>query len=1101
MVFKKQYFPETTIQSLATNQTVFNRGKELNKNSSIEDMKIDSESRTITFSVKEEEQQFTTQLRFYPNGVARNYHCSCGPFKKYSGACKHVVCSMLYLNTIKQNDLSNKNEGTTKTSNLSPKPQKPTARKSNIALNKLKEATSNTYYSEVNSVGKKPVHFEFVLNASVNQFNQYFEVYMKVGIDHLYVVKNIPHVILNLLEGNNYEFGKNFTYNPKDHLIYEEDKEVLETLYDIYNMVRSITRTGYEISYTNKNELQIPSQYLKSIAEKMSKTDGSFIRYDRPPQHLSKIDNLENIDIEKDFKEIPVTFKLTKEGSRFGFQIDNYEPGQMQMTLYSGANIIEYNHVLYFVTASEFQTIESLLATLREIQYQPIMMKGYELTEFISKVFPVISSLFPVSIDEDVRRLVFIKEMQPQVYLDYKNEALTIQPIFKYEDINVYPLRGQPVSESLDRILVRKVDEESKLLSLLKGYMNSYAIYEGYWQIESFEDISEFLYEGIANLNDDFEFYSTEEARKLIYQPQNTPSMSMEMNERSNLLEVSFNVEDMDDSDLSEIIRLLNQTNQSYYKLNNGQIVNLNKDEFKQIQDVTSKLDIDANNVQEEMSLPVYKGLSVLEDDHIDMGEQFKKMVSSLLEPDELEFTIPQELSGTLRPYQETGFKWLKSLDYYQFGGILADDMGLGKTIQTIAFILSKLQEKGGKYMIICPSSVLYNWEFEFNKFAPSISTILVSGSMDERKEQIKEHADDENIVWITSYPLIQRDFEIYKNVQFDTVVLDESQIVKNAAAKTTKAVYQIKSMNKFALSGTPIENNLDELWSLFSIIQPGLFSDKKSYRELEQQQIAQRIKPFVLRRLKGEVLDDLPPKTETTEYIDLSTEQKRLYQTQLSMIKKDVNGLIEEGQFDQNRMRVLAGMTRLRQICCDPRLITNSFEGDSAKLNRLFEYLKEARINGKRVVLFSQFTQMLDIIRDRLNQQQIEYHYLDGQTKKEDRLDLTTRFNQGEKDLFLISLKAGGTGLNLTGGDTVILYDSWWNPAIEDQAADRVHRFGQQKSVQVIRLISKGTIEEKINELQGKKRELIDSVIDSNNEQSISSLTKDEILGLLEME
>jgi len=1099
MVFKKQYFPETTIQTLATNQTVFNRGKELNNDSSVEDMKLDSQSRTITFSVKEDKQQLSTQLRFYPNGVARKYHCSCEPFKKYSGACKHVVCSMLYLNTIKQEELNG--EENLKTNKLSPESKKPTVRKSNIALNKLKEATSNTYYSEINSVGKKPVHFEFVLNSSVNQYSQYFEVYMKVGIDHLYVVKNIPHVILNLLEGNNYEFGKSFTYNPKHHLIYEADREVLETLYDIYSMVRSITRTGYEMSYTNKNELEIPSRYLKSITEKMSKADGGFIRFDRPPQYLSRIDKLENIDIEKDIKEIPVTFKLSKEGSRFSFQIENYEPGQMQMTLYSGANIIEYNHVLYFVTASEFQTIESLLDTLKEIQYQPIMMKGYELTEFISKVFPVISSLFSVSLDEDVRRLVFIKEMQPQVYLDYKNEALTIQPVFKYGDISIYPLRSQPVSESLDRILVRKVDVESKLLSLLKDYMNNYSIYDGYWEMEPFEDISEFLYEGITNLNDDFEFYSTEEARKLIYQPQNTPSMSMEMNAQSNMLEVSFNVENIDDSDLSEIIRLLNQTNQSYYKLNNGQIVNLKNDEFTQIQNATSKLDIDSNDIQEEMNLPVYKGLSVLEDDYINKGEQFKKMASSLLEPDELEFTVPKELDGTLRPYQKTGFKWLKSLDYYQFGGILADDMGLGKTIQTIAFILSKLQERGGKYMIICPSSVLYNWEFEFNNFAPSINTILVSGSMEEREEQINKHADDKNVVWITSYPLIQRDVEIYKNVQFETVVLDESQIVKNAATKTTKAVHQIQSLNKFALSGTPIENNLDELWSLFSIIQPGLFNDKKSYRELEQNQIAQRIKPFVLRRLKGEVLDDLPPKTETTEYIDLSTEQKRLYQTQLSMIKKDVSGLIEEGQFDQNRMRVLAGMTRLRQICCDPRLVTDNTEGESAKLDRLFEYLREARINGKRVVLFSQFTKMLDIIRERLNQQQIEYHYLDGQTKKEDRLDLTTRFNQGEKDLFLISLKAGGTGLNLTGGDTVILYDSWWNPAIEDQAADRVHRFGQQKSVQVIRLISKGTIEERINELQGKKRELIDSVIDSNNEQPISSLTKDEILGLLEME
>lgn len=1097
MVFKKQYFPETTIQSLATNQTVFDRGKELSSESSVENMKLNSESRTIIFLVKDKDNQFTAQLRFYPNGVARKYQCSCEPFKKYSGACKHVVCSMLYLNTIKQEDLNNQKN--LRTSHLSPKPPKPTTRKNNLALNKLKEATSNTYYSEINSVGKEPVHFEFVLNCSGTQFAQHFELYMKIGIDHLYVVKNIPHVILHLLEGQTYEFGKNFTYNPTKHLINDDDKKVLEALYDVYHLVRSVSQTGYEISYTNKSELEIPAQYLKNVSEVISNSDGGFIRFGRPPQQFSKIDNLENIEIKKDIKEIPVNFRLEKEGSRFSFQINNYDPNKM--TLYTGANIVQYDHVLYFVTGTQFQTIESLLETLKEIQYQPVMMKGYELTEFISKVFPVVSSLFSVSIDEDVRKLVFIEEIQPEIYLNYQDEFLTIQPVFKYGDIHVYPLKNQPVSESMDRILVRKVDMESELLSLLKEHMNNYSISDDYWMIDSFEDISEFLFEGMPELNDDFEIYSTEAVRKLVYQPQNTPSISMEMNEQSNLLELSFNVENVAENDLREIVKLLSQTNQSYYKLNNGQIVNLKNEEFKQIQDTTSKLDIDSNNVQEEMNLPIYKGLSVLEDSYIEKGEQFRKMASSLLEPEELEFKVPKELAGTLRPYQETGFKWLKSLDHYQFGGVLADDMGLGKTIQTITFILSKLQEKGGKYMIVCPSSVLYNWEFEFNKFSPTVNTILLTGSMDERKELIHEHAKDENVVWITSYPLVQRDIDLYKDVEFETVVLDESQTVKNSAAKTTQAVYQIKSINKFALSGTPIENNLEELWSLFSIIQPGLFTDKKSYRQLEQNQIAKRIKPFVLRRLKGEVLDDLPPKTETTEYIDLSTEQKRLYQTQLSLIKKEITGLIEQDQFNQNRMQILAGMTRLRQICCDPRLITNDFNGESAKLNRLFEYLEEARINGKRVVLFSQFTKMLDIIRENLDKQQVEYHYLDGQTKKEDRLDLTTRFNQGEKDLFLISLKAGGTGINLTGGDTVILYDSWWNPAIEDQAADRVHRFGQQKAVQIIRLVSKGTIEERINELQSKKRELIDSVIDSNNEESISSLTKEEILQLLEIE
>lgn len=306
---------------------------------------------------------------------------------------------------------------------------------------------------------------------------------------------------------------------------------------------------------------------------------------------------------------------------------------------------------------------------------------------------------------------------------------------------------------------------------------------------------------------------------------------------------------------------------------------------------------------------------------------------------------------------------------------------------------------------------------------------------------------------------------------------------------------------NKFALSGTPIENNLDELWTLFSIVQPGLFSDKSSFKQLETDDISVRIKPFVLRRLKGQVLDDLPEKTETTEYIELESEQKRLYQAQLKVIRNEVQELLDQENFESNSIRVLAGMTRLRQICCHPSLVTDDYDGESAKLERLMEYLQEAKENGKRVVLFSQFTKMLDIIKQKLSEIDMDYHYLDGQTKKEDRLELTARFNEGEKDLFLISLKAGGTGINLTGGDTVILYDSWWNPAIEDQAADRVHRFGQKNAVQVLRLISRGTIEERINELQEKKRELIDSVIETGANKQISSLSKEEILRLLDFE
>ena len=346
---------------------------------------------------------------------------------------------------------------------------------------------------------------------------------------------------------------------------------------------------------------------------------------------------------------------------------------------------------------------------------------------------------------------------------------------------------------------------------------------------------------------------------------------------------------------------------------------------------------------------------------------------------------------------------------------------------------------------------------------------------------------------------MLQRDEDLYGGLAFRTVILDEAQSVKNATAKTTKAASALTANNKIALSGTPIENALSELYTIFSIAQPGLFGTRTDFKKMEPAQIAKKVKPFILRRLKADVLKDLPPKIESISYIEMTEKQKTAYLSQLQLMRQETKAMLDSDTLNENRIKILAGLTRLRQICCDPALVMADYKGGSGKLDRLMEYLAESKENGRRVVLFSQFTQMLAIIREKLNAAGEAYFYLDGQTPNQDRLSLTTRFNEGEKDLFLISLKAGGTGLNLTGGDTVILYDSWWNPAVESQATDRVHRFGQKKVVQVIRMIATGTIEERINELQEQKREMIDSVIQAGG-QSVTSLTKEELMQLLEI-
>lgn len=1094
-MFKKQFFPESTIKSLATNKTVFNRGQTLYDNGAVKNLGVDEEDRTIVFHVKGKTDHYKTQISFLKNGVARKYHCTCPAFQQYSGACKHVVCSMLHLNNIKKDELK-KDE----------KPQKSTSKqtassRSSAVLQDLKQIAQTSSVHHLSVINKERVNFEFVLNANITSFNKQFEFYLRVGVDHLYVIKNIPYIIGQLLDGKAHEFGKQFAFTPSDFYITDEDRDVLEMIYMIYNMTRSLTQSGYEISYTNKNQIEIPELYVPQLLEKMQATEGGFIRFDRPPSSITNVSNLEEIQFDHGTEDFPLSCSLSKQGTRFYFDLQGHDPRESTLRFYDQAHMIELDHHFYTFDQQHYTLMKNIIELFKDNQYQAIALRNIDLTEFLSEVYPVIQSVLDVKMDSDVQKLTFKEDIQPELYLDYENDTLLIEPVFKYGALTVHPLSDQEDSNQTEKIMVRAIETEAKLLRYLQQFIQASTVVESKWEISGTQEISYIIYNGVPEFSEIFDIYMSDSAKRLRYRRKNNQPISIDVNPDSNLLEISFNLEDISEDELPAIIRQLNQTNKQFHKLSSGSILNLQSEEFQELKKATSRLDLKADDMKKHMQVPLYKGLSFLEDANVEKSEQFIQMTKSLLEPKEQNFTIPNGIQTELRPYQEVGFKWLKALDAYQFGGVLADDMGLGKTLQIITFILSKYNEQGGKYLIVCPSSVLYNWQYEFKKFAPSLNPEIITGNIEERQELIAQMKKADDGIWITSYPLIQRDGELYSDIHFETAVLDESQNVKNASAKTTKAVHRVHATNKFALSGTPIENNLDELWTLFSIVQPGLFSDKSSFKQLETDDISVRIKPFVLRRLKGQVLDDLPEKTETTEYIELESEQKRLYQAQLKVIRNEVQELLDQENFESNSIRVLAGMTRLRQICCHPSLVTDDYDGESAKLERLMEYLQEAKENGKRVVLFSQFTKMLDIIKQKLSEIDMDYHYLDGQTKKEDRLELTARFNEGEKDLFLISLKAGGTGINLTGGDTVILYDSWWNPAIEDQAADRVHRFGQKNAVQVLRLISRGTIEERINELQEKKRELIDSVIETGANKQISSLSKEEILRLLDFE
>ncbi|MDW7659571.1 MAG: DEAD/DEAH box helicase, partial [Bacillota bacterium] len=492
----------------------------------------------------------------------------------------------------------------------------------------------------------------------------------------------------------------------------------------------------------------------------------------------------------------------------------------------------------------------------------------------------------------------------------------------------------------------------------------------------------------------------------------------------------------------------------------------------------------------------------------IQIDDRIVDLVRHLREPGSLSFRIPVSMRNLLRPYQKTGVLWLCMLDYYGLGGILADDMGLGKTLQTIAFVQMLWRRRKKTSLIIAPTSLIYNWLSEFEKFSPNLPVLLIDGNRKQRNSlfaEIGRHA-----CVITSYALLRRDIDEIKDYSFASCFLDEAQNIKNPETLNARSVKQVRADRTFALTGTPLENSLLELWSIFDFILPGYLHTRRIFQNRYEIPIMRdndhtlltdlhhQIMPFVLRRMKKDVLKELPDKIESRTICDMTEEQRTLYDSFLARSRADLQQEIAVSGYARSQIYILALLTRLRQICCHPSLFMKRYEGGSGKLLLLEELLADCFSSGHRVLVFSQFTSMLELIRENQAAYGISPFYIDGQVAPEERLSQVDRFNSGEGKLFLISLRAGGTGLNLTGADTVIHYDPWWNPAVEEQATDRAYRIGQENVVQVFKLCTRHSVEEKILALQQKKQNLIDSII-KPGQNLLSKMTLDEVMSLFE--
>lgn len=561
---------------------------------------------------------------------------------------------------------------------------------------------------------------------------------------------------------------------------------------------------------------------------------------------------------------------------------------------------------------------------------------------------------------------------------------------------------------------------------------------------------------------------------------------------KGSLLEIQFDFQNIDQEEIDRAMKALVEK-QDYYISSSNQVYYFD-DQTKRIRQDLEELgieDLQDGAFRARKSLAYTLSHLFKDQDQISFTEEFRNLAHDLTHPEDFPMKS-LDIRAQLRDYQKKGIQWLQMLHHYGFGGILADDMGLGKTLQTIAFLSSQVQADTS-VLILAPSGLIYNWADEFQKFAPDLDVVVVHGLKSHRESILAENHQ----IYVTSYATFRQDSEIYRDLSFDFLFLDEAQVMKNAQTKIAQSLRRFVVPSVFALSGTPIENHLGELWSIFQIVLPGLLPAKKEFMKLSTERVAQFIKPFVMRRKKEEVLTELPDLIEVVYKNELEDQQKAIYLAQLQQMQERL-GQVSDSEFQRNRVEILTGLMRLRQICDTPALFMEDYQGESGKLDSLRDLLVQIAEAGHRVLIFSQFRGMLDRIEQELPDLGLTSFKITGSTPSQERQEMTKAFNQGERDVFLISLKAGGVGLNLTGADTVILVDLWWNPAVESQAIGRAHRMGQEQAVEVYRLVTRGTIEEKIQELQEKKKNLVSEILDGTESRGSLSLAEiREILGI----
>jgi len=1023
--------------------------------------------------------------------------CTCPSLSSYENYCQHIAAVLIHLHEHAEYGTMLRSYSSTPPSYGGRESLRQHAAKSMLDLFQGSDKEkSQAQIGRIRFDTRETLDVEFMLRPYPYGFRQFlFGIELRVGGKRLYIVQKIRDFLSRVARLEPFVFTKHFTFHPQEHCFGPEDEEVLQLLLQMYqqeSMYREAISSSHHSYASNRNAdrtLLIPPVFWEQMLPALQKAP--MVKWLQGEQEFHGTVLAE--------ESLPLAFAFTHEDDHEqGYQLS--VEGLDKLTILEAYGMAQYEGALYKLGSEPCKRLFKLKQIMEKANTASIAIGPEQISPFIEQVVPGLIKLGEVRIAPSISDRIVKTPLQARLYLDRIRDRLLAGLEFHYGQAVINPLEEKEPQHAQSHILIRDVEKEQQILSLMQESM--FVQTEAGFFLEDEESEYHFLYHNVPRLEKLVQVYATSAVKTRLHPGQVGAKIKVDVKERTNWLEVQFDFAGIPESEIRHLLHAVEEKRR-YFRLPNGSLLPLEGEEFEEVGRFLDDMSIRQAEIRgSELRLPLLRGMRLLDVQQqgrtVQLGKSFRQLLENMRNPDNLDFPLPATLQTVLRDYQVYGFQWMKTLAHYGFGGILADDMGLGKTLQSIAFLVSvlpQIREQKLPALIVAPASVVYNWYNEIKKFAPEVKAVIADGSKEERDQRYLDMSEID--VLITSYPLVRRDHDRFAKARFHTLILDEAQAFKNHTTQTAHAVKQIQAEFRFALTGTPIENRLEELWSIYEAVFPALFPNRRAFNELHPEVVAKRIKPFLLRRIKRDVLQELPEKIESIQTSDLLPEQKKLYLSYLVQLQQETLKHIQQSDFQKNRIKILAGLTRLRQICCHPSLFVEEYTGGSSKFEQLLDTLEECRQAGRRVLVFSQFTEMLGIIARRLGESGIPYFYLDGQTPVRERVPLCQRFNDGERDLFLISLKAGGTGLNLTGADTVILYDLWWNPAVEEQAADRAHRIGQKKIVQVIRLVTQGTVEEKMYELQQKKKHLIDEVIQPG-EEAISALTEQEIREIL---